>query len=55
MVKQKMAKPKVQNLRNDLNESYSPSIFLEFSTRVTVKYPSINFCFEFLERSRVFY
>ena len=50
-----ITKPKVQNLWNDLTESYSCNIFLAFSAITTVKCPSINFCFEFLERSRTFY
>ena len=49
-----MTKPKVQNLWNNLAESYSPKIFFVYSTRTVVKCPSINFCFEFLERSRIF-
>ena len=50
-----MTKSKVQNLCNDLNESYSPNIFLAYSARATFKCPNINFCFEFLERSTIFY
>ena len=49
-----MTKPKVQNLWNDLNESYSVNMFHAYSTRTAVKCPGINFCFEFLERSRIF-
>ena len=50
-----MTKPEVQNLRKDLNESYSPNIFLAYSTRTAVKCPGINFCFEFLERRKKFF
>ena len=45
-----MTKPILQNLWNDLNESYSPNspnIFLAYCTRKVVKRPSINFFFFF--------
>ena len=51
-----MTKPILQNLWNDLNESYSPNssnIFLAYSTRTVVKCPSINFLlffFDFLKK-----
>ena len=54
MSSKSMTKPKAQNLWNDLSESYSPNIFFAYSTRTAVRCPSINFCFEFLERSRIF-
>ena len=43
-----MIKLKVQNLWNDLNDSYSPNIFLAHSIRIVGSCPSINFCFEFI-------
>ena len=46
-----MEKPKVQNLWNDFNESYSPNIFLAYTA---VKCLRNTFCFELLERSRFF-
>ena len=47
-----MSKPKVQNLWNDLNESYSLKIVLKYSERAVVRCPGINFCFDF---RRIFY
>ena len=32
-----MTKPKVQNLWNDLNKSYSPKIFFAYPTRAVVR------------------
>ena len=53
--KTRMAKPKVQNLWNDLCESYSLSIFHTYSAIKMINCPSINFCFEFLESRRIFW
>ena len=50
-----MAKPNEQSLWNDLNESYNLNIFIAYSARALVSCPSNNFCFEFLERNRMFY
>ena len=49
-----ITKPKVDNLQNNLNESYSLNIFVTYSARTGDSCPSINFCFEFLERCRIF-
>ena len=38
-----MAKPTVQNLQNDLNESYSPNILLAYSSKTGANCPSISF------------
>ena len=50
----RMAKPRVQNLWSNLNESYFSNIFLTHSARTAVGCLSINFCFEFLEKRRIF-
>ena len=55
MVKQKDDNPKVQNLWNNLYESYSPDMFLAYSVRAMVSFLSINFWFEFLERRKIYY
>ena len=47
-------KPKVQNLWNDLNESYTFNIFLIYSPKTVVSCPIINLCFEFIERHLMF-
>ena len=49
----RMAKPKVQKLWNGVSKSISLNIFLTYSARKMVSCPSINFCFEFVERRRI--